>query len=76
MLLLIVSLFIYLFITAYRYIKNVIIDNKINFALLFVLSILMLYVATGAMYMYYFFILLVILHRTSCIDGYMNKKLF
>lgn len=36
----------------------------------------MLYVATGAMYMYYFFILLVILHRTSCIDGYMNKKLF
>lgn len=71
-----IVLFIYLFISAYRYIKNVIIDNKINFALLFVLSILMLYVATGAMYMYYFFILLVILHRTSCIDGYMNKKLF
>ena len=70
-----IALFIYLFIASYRYIKNIIVDSKINFALLFILSILLLYVATGAMYMYYFFVLLVILHKTSSIDGYMNKKI-
>lgn len=71
-----IFLFVYLFLVAYRYIKNIRVDEKINYALLFVLSILVLYIATGAMYIYFFFILLVVLYKSSTFNGYINKKLF
>lgn len=70
-----ILLYSYLFVTSYRYIKNVIIDKKVNFALLFVLSILVLYIATGVAYSYFFFIMLVVLHKASMHNGYINKKL-
>lgn len=70
-----IYLYTNLFVVAYKYIKRIVIDSKINFALLYILSIFVLYVATGAMYIYYFFIMLVMLHKASDINGYMNKKI-
>lgn len=64
-----------LFINAYKYIKGYVIDTRINFALLFVSSILLLYIATGIQYMYFFFILLVLLHKSTYFSNYQNKKI-
>lgn len=71
-----IVLYSLLFINAYKYIQDDVIDTKINFALLFVLSILLLYIATGIQYMYFFFILLVILHKSTCLYNYQNKKTY
>lgn len=70
-----IVLYLLLFIRSYKYIRHFVIDNKINYALLFVLSIVLLYIATGIQYMYYFFLILVVLNKSTKIDGYINKRI-
>lgn len=69
-----IVLYSLLFFNAYKYIRYYIIDRNINYPLLFVLSILLLYMATGIQYMYSFFVLLVILYKSTII-GISHKKI-
>ena len=64
-----------LFHISYSQIKKCQIDTKINYSKLFILSIAVLYIATGAMYIFYFFIIVFLLKKSYDFDGYLMRKL-